>query len=94
MVLSGVPQGTVLAPLLFLCYINDLPDHMTSNVRLHADDVLVYTTIHSDCDNRNLQNDINKLLKWSIDWQMEFNPKNVNFLGIQKTKFSFHILAI
>ena len=42
---SGVPQGTVLAPLLFLCYINDLPDHITSNVRLYADDVLVYTTI-------------------------------------------------
>ena len=38
---SGVPQGTVLAQLLFLCYINDFPDHVTSNVRLYADDVLL-----------------------------------------------------
>ena len=49
----------VISPLLFLC--NDLPDHLTSNVGVHADDVLVYTTINSDCDSRNLQNDINKL---------------------------------
>ena len=82
----GVPQGTVLAPLLFLCYINDLPDHVTSKVRLYADNVLVYTTINSDCDSRNLQNDINKLLKWPMDWQMEFNPKKCNFLNITKKK--------
>ena len=64
---SGVPQGTVLAPLLFLCYINNLPDHVTSKVRLYADDVLVCATVNSDCDSRNLQNDINKLLQWSMD---------------------------
>ena len=64
---SGVPQGIVLTLLLFLCYINDLPDHVTSNIRLYANDVLVYTTVNSDCDSRNLQNDINKLLKWSVD---------------------------
>ena len=85
MVLSGVPQGTVLAPLLFLCSINGLPDHVTSYVRLYADDVLD-TTINSDCDSRNLQNDTNKLLNWSMDWQMEFNPKKWEFLRITKKK--------
>ena len=44
-VISGVPQGTVLAPLLFLCYINDLPQNVISRVKLYADDVLLYTTI-------------------------------------------------
>ena len=49
---SGVPQGTVLAPLLFLCFINNLPNRITSNKELYADDVLLYT-IHSqyDCTN-------------------------------------------
>ena len=46
-VISGVPpQGTVLVPLLFLCYINDLPQNVISGVKLYADDVLLYTTIH------------------------------------------------
>ena len=45
-VMSGVPQGTILAPLLFLCYINDLPENLSSKVRLYADDVLLYKTIH------------------------------------------------
>ena len=45
-VISGVPQGTVLAPLPFLCYINDLPENVISKVKLYADDVLLYNTIH------------------------------------------------
>ena len=56
-VTSGVPQGTVLAPLLFLCYINDLPDQVKSKVRLYADDVLLYTTINSHADCVILQQD-------------------------------------
>ncbi len=73
-VTSGVPQGTVLGPLLFLIYINDLPDKLTSQVRLFADDCLVYQPITSDEDVASLQNDLHHLESWQNDWLMHFNP--------------------
>ena len=57
-VLSGVPQGTVLGPLLFLCYINDLPRSIKSTVIMYADDSLVYNIINSVNDCTQFQNDI------------------------------------
>ena len=63
-VLSGVPQGSVLGPSLFLFYINDLPNFLVSNIRLFADDTVVYLTIHSDSDTHVLQNNLDKLADW------------------------------
>ena len=82
-VTSGVPQGTVLAPLLFLCFINDLPNGIKSKIKLYADDVLLYNTIHSQEDCHNLQQDLNLLEEWATKWKMSFNLQkmNVNFLG-------------
>ena len=83
---SGVPQGTVLAPLLFLCFINDLPKNVQSTVRLYADDVILYTSINTteDCDK--LQRDLNILARWAGDWKMSFNLQKCEFLRITHMK--------
>ena len=70
-VLSGVPQGTVLGPLLFLCYINDLPNDVTSRVKLYADDVLLYTpAVNTIVDCQSLQEDLDRLVQWADRWQI------------------------
>ena len=75
-VCSGVPQGSVLGPILFLIYINDLPDTITSKVRLFADDTALYLTIEGEKDSATLQHDLDKLSVWERQWDMEFNPSN------------------
>ena len=73
-VTSGVPQGTVLGPLLVFLYINDLPDNLSTGVRLFADDCILYTPIRTQNDFSLLQNDLLKLQKWQDTWLMKFNP--------------------
>ena len=72
-VTSGVPQGTVLGPLLFLIYINDIENNIDSQLRLFADDCLLYRVIKSARDCVNLENDISQLCDWESTWQMTFN---------------------
>ena len=66
-VLSGIPQGSVLAPALFLAYVNDLPDSITSFVKIFADDTKVYSTISTTSDNDSImvQNGLTTLSDWS-----------------------------
>ena len=73
-VTSGVRQGSVLGPILFLIYINDLPDLVTSNVCLFADDTAVYLSIEGPDGGRVLQNDLDNLSVWVSRWDMAFNP--------------------
>jgi len=70
---SGVPQGSVLGPLLFLIYINDLDDDITSKVLKFADDTKLFRKIKQNGDYEHLQDDLDKLIKWSEKWQMLFN---------------------
>ena len=72
-VLSGVPQGTVFGPLLFLIYINDIVIGIDSEIRLFANDCVVYRQIRNSRDSVSLQSDINKLHEWSNKWQMSFS---------------------
>ena len=72
-VLSCVPQGSVLGPVLFLIFINDLPDNIRSSVRLFADDCVLYKNIKTPTDCQILQDDLNSLGQWETDWQMKFN---------------------
>ena len=87
-VLSGVPQGTVLGPLFFLVYINDISKNLTvgTKIRLFADDSLLYRTIRSPKDCEILQNDLNNLQKWEKLWKMEFHPGKCNLLQISNKK--------
>ena len=62
---SGVPHGTVLGPIMFLCHINDLPDCVNSYVRLFADDYLLYRTIKKEEHHFTLQADLKHLEEWA-----------------------------
>ena len=85
-VTSGVPQGSVLDPLLFLLYINDLPENIQSQVRLFADDTAVYLTVTNMQDKQVLQSDLESLQHWERTWDMEFNPSKCQVIHITRSK--------
>ena len=81
-VTSGVPQGSVLGPVLFLLYINDIDGNITFSIRLFADDSIIYRKISSKTDHEILKIDLNQLKTWSDKWQMEFNVSKCVHLPI------------
>ena len=87
-VISGVQQGTVLGPLLFLIFINDLPNLVSEGtfIRLFADDCLVYRLIRSPDDQRILQEDLHRLHNWTKIWGMRFNPAKCQIMHLSRTK--------
>lgn len=82
-VLSGVPQGSVLGPLLFLVYISDLPSGLESTVTSYADDTNCYCSPAMGCGR--LQSDIDKIKNWSLDWQMPLNDAKCTVLHLGGT---------
>ena len=74
-VLAGVPQGSILAPLLFLIYISDLSDGLQCNPKLFTDDTSSFATVHNiNKATNNLNNDLTKITKWAFQWKVSFNP--------------------
>ena len=72
-IISGVPQGTVLGPLMFLIYINDINQNIQLSVHLFADDCVLYKVIKSSEDCRYLQENLNHLVHWRNLWQMDLD---------------------
>ena len=71
---TGVPQGSILGPLLFSIYINDLSDGLTTNVRLFADDVSLFFVVDNiNLSATNLNSDLTKINDWANQWKMTFN---------------------
>ena len=85
-VTSGDPQGSVLGLILFLIYINDLPDEVCSQVRLFAEDTALYLTMESEDSGPKLQSDLDILSMWETRWDMEFNPSKCQVVHVAGSK--------
>lgn len=87
-VTSGVPQGSILCPLLFIIYINDMPEYLSgvSKLALFADDSKLYNTLTSTSSCDILQSDLNSLYSWSMDWDMTFNISKCLIMNMSRKR--------
>ena len=88
-VISGVPQGTVLGPLMFLLYINDISENISSSIRLFADDCIVFRSISNNDDTTLLQKDLDEISNWAHVWQMKFNVSKCVLLRVTRNHSLF-----
>lgn len=84
---SGVPQGSVLGPILFVIFINDLPEEVISELLLYADDAKIYRIIRDDKDRELLQNDLHAMSIWSDTWLLSFHPDKLKKLAISRNEY-------
>ena len=89
-VTSGVPQGSVLGPLLFLLFVNDLPETISSCIQLFADDAKLYRPVSNPSDSRDLQQDLDALAAWSSRWQLAFNESKCKSLHFGRANQCLH----
>ena len=83
-VISGVPQGSVLGPILFLIYVNDIPETVNCSIKMFADDTTLFRTVKTIDDCNILQNDLNTLSQWTNDWLLSFNGDKCKVMHIGK----------
>ena len=74
-VTSGIPQGSVLGPILFVMYINNLPENLKSKTYMFADDTKIYKAIETPDDIKEVEEDLEHLAEWSRKWLLKFNEK-------------------
>jgi len=86
---SGVPQGSVLGPVLFLIFINDLDQDISSGVLKFADDTKLYCTVSNQMDSIRLQKDLDTVIEWANRWQMQFNVKKCKVVHFGKGNLGF-----
>ena len=85
-VTSGVPQGTVMGPIMFLIFINDLPSVVNSPCKLFADDLVIYRQINNQEDQITLQRDMDRLADWESKWGMQFHPDKCEHIMITRKR--------
>ena len=85
-VLSGVPQGTVIGPLLYSMYINDTSSDTESEIRRFADDCVCYREIKDEEDTMKRQRDIDRLGSWAREWGMRFQPVKCNMMQLTRKR--------
>ena len=92
---SGVPQGSVLGPVLFLIYVNEIPSLISSKTKMFADDTKIYRAIRDDQDSYHLQNDLATLERWSKDWLLLFNPLKCKVMhcGMLNSKTEYYMTS-
>ena len=79
---SGVTQGTIFGPILFLIYVNDIPSIVNFSVKLFADDTKIYREISHDSDTSALQSDLDSFEEWTRNWQVKFNSEKCEVMTI------------
>lgn len=83
---SGAPQGSVLGPLLFLLFINDMPQDITVPIRLFADDCVLYNRVETHADQIELNSNLQKIKKWCDSWQMVLNSEKTVYMSITRKR--------
>ena len=83
LVLSGIPQGSVPGPILFVIFRNDLPDLIRSTVTIFADDTKIFIALHDPEDYSYLQDDLDPLIEWSQLWKLHFNDSKCKVLHME-----------
>ena len=81
---SDIPQGSVLGPILFVIYINDLPNEIKSDIYMFADDTKLFRTIKTNDDQCILQDDLEELTAWSTKWLLTFHPDKCKVMHLGK----------